>query len=85
MTITDVNNKEPVFNPSQRSVKIPEDTAVGSLFYTYRAADADENALLRYDLLGDEVEGEDEDGERYQDTNYLKVRGQSYDESLIHI
>ena len=50
VTITDTNNKDPVFNPTSASVSIPENTVVGEEVYTYTATDADRDALLSYSL-----------------------------------
>ena len=73
ITITDVNNKPPVFTPASHSVGILENTTVGLTVFTYTAVDPDENALLRYSLLGDLVNGRDENGQNIEDKDYLRV------------
>ena len=73
ISITDVNNKRPVFVPDRRSVSISEDRAVSSPIFTYTATDLDSEADLEYSLLDDLVEGEDEDKLQVTDTLYLAV------------
>ena len=71
ITITDVNNKRPMFTPAQQSVKLLENTTTGQPFFTYTAVDPDENALLRYKLVDEQVKGEDENGQNYPNKEYL--------------
>ena len=74
VTITDTNNKDPVFNPTSASVSIPENTVVGEEVYTYTATDADHDALLSYSLAENQITGEDEERHPITDINYLKVQ-----------
>ena len=73
ITITDVNNKRPIFSPDRRSVSISESHPVTSSIFTYLATDLDASASLRYSLLDDRVEGEDEDKLQVRDQEYLAV------------
>lgn len=52
---------------------MPENTTVGTQFFTYSAYDLDEDAVLRYQLLHDSVVGEDENKRPVDDLDYLKV------------
>ena len=74
VTITDINNKLPVFSPDRRNTHISEGASVGTNFFSYEATDSDETALLMYSLVDDDVEGWDETGQPYVDKDYLKVR-----------
>ena len=73
ITVTDINNKMPKFEPPSKVISIPENAAVGYWVYTYTATDADENSLLEYSLLHDLVTGEDENKEVVTDKQYLQV------------
>jgi hypothetical protein len=56
-----------------RFTLLAENTTVGTRFYTYRARDADEDAVIRYRLLHDQVIGEDEMKRPVKDKSYLMV------------
>ncbi len=73
ITITDINNKLPEFDPASKVVFILENVGVGSPVFTYTATDTDHNAVLQYSLLGDLVTGEDETKQVVTDTQYLQV------------
>lgn len=73
ITITDVNNKAPQFNPDRRSTRVSEGAPVGTIFFGYEAYDPDVTAYLEYSLVENEVYGWTEKGQEYTDKNYLKV------------
>ena len=73
ITITDVNNKSPVFIPDRRSVTLLENADIGHRFYTYTATDSDDTASLSYSLVKDKVRGENEDKLLVTDKEYLAV------------
>ena len=73
VTITDVNNKMPTFDPDSHTVSIAEDAPKGASIFTYTATDLDDDADLRYSLLTDQVSGEDEDKRPVLNMDYLKT------------
>jgi hypothetical protein len=73
ITITDVNNKIPQFNPNQRSVRVAENSPLGTIFDTYPALDTDVNAELQYSILEEDIYGWDERGQEFTDKAYLRV------------
>ena len=76
--MTDINDI-PLCNPLQttdvsyRFTQLAENTTDSTRFYTYTAEDVDEDAVLRYSLLHDDVIGEDEMKRPVQDKTYLMV------------
>ncbi|XP_064635999.1 cadherin-23-like isoform X2 [Lineus longissimus] len=63
ITITDVNNKPPIFNPTSKRIKVLENVNVGHLVDTFTATDSDENADIEYSILLDKITAEDENGQ----------------------
>jgi hypothetical protein len=73
ITITDVNNKRPIFLVNPLSVTSSEGKKIGDPVAIYTAFDPDATAVLKYYLL-DDVKGTDENGENVDDVEYLRVR-----------
>ncbi len=56
VSVTDVNDNLPVFNPNSVSIEWTEDTPINTVIYTAMATDNDANAELAYSLIsGDEI------------------------------
>ena len=72
ITITDVNNKRPIFLINPLSISISESRPVNDVIATYTAFDPDETSQLRY-LILDDITGTDEDGQNVDKVVYLKV------------
>ena len=71
VTVTDINNKRPVFSPDSVTASVREDAARGHLVHTYTATDLDQDARLSYSLVEADVAGEDEDKRPVLDAGYL--------------
>ncbi len=54
VTVTDLNDNAPVFNPEVISTAVPEDLPVGSVVVMARAVDADSGAfgVITYSIIG---------------------------------
>lgn len=61
ITIKDVNNKPPVLGELP-SIRIMENTAVGTLVYQVQATDLDEMPILRYRINREHCEARNEEG-----------------------
>ena len=73
ITISDVNDELPEFNPASKSAMVAErDISLnnGENVVVMTATDRDSNHLLEYQLLTDSVRAYDEDGDRVNVTKY---------------
>ncbi|XP_022163708.1 protocadherin-like wing polarity protein stan isoform X2 [Myzus persicae] len=57
VTIQDVNDNEPTFNPKQYDVVISEDSPPGTPLTTVMATDPDENPRLHYEIVSGNLRG----------------------------
>lgn len=69
ISIKDVNNKPPVLNDLP-TVRIVENTPVGSLVCQLQATDPDQNPILRYKLNPEHSEARNEEGGLVKATEY---------------
>nr|KAG5699632.1 hypothetical protein BaRGS_005080 [Batillaria attramentaria] len=75
LTLVDVNDNSPVFNKSLYNAFVPEDSRVGAVVITMEAEDADSgnNAVVRYDIVGDAAA--DSMFAIHQDSGTVTVKG----------
>ena len=59
VSLTDINDNSPVFEPAQYSITVPENTTAGSILITVTASDDDDtsNALLSYSIVSGNAQG----------------------------
>ncbi|KAH8250254.1 hypothetical protein KR026_009305 [Drosophila bipectinata] len=69
ITIQDVNNKPPVLG-EMPTLKVLENTVVGTQVYRLHATDPDQNSILRYKLNPDHCEARNEEGSLVKNGEY---------------